>query len=49
VENLQDNADISIVWNTMRENIKMSVKEGLGYCESKHKPWFDEDCSKLVV
>jgi hypothetical protein len=23
--------------------------ESLGYCESKHrKPWFDEECSKLV-
>jgi hypothetical protein len=35
--------------NTIRENIKISAKESLGYCESKHcKPWFDEECSKLV-
>jgi hypothetical protein len=25
------------------------AQENLGYCESKHhKPWFDEECSKLV-
>jgi hypothetical protein len=27
----------------------MSAKESLGYCElKKHKPWFDEECSKLI-
>jgi hypothetical protein len=27
----------------------MSAEESLGYCQSKHrKPWFDEECSKLV-
>jgi hypothetical protein len=27
----------------------MSAKESLGYCElKKHKPWFDQACSKLV-
>jgi hypothetical protein len=26
----------------IRENIKISAKESLGYCElKKHKPWFD--------
>jgi hypothetical protein len=33
---------------TIRENIKISVKESLGYYElKKHKPLFDEGCSKL--
>jgi hypothetical protein len=33
----------------IRENIKISAKESLGYCElKKHNPWFDEACSKLV-
>jgi hypothetical protein len=33
----------------IRENIKISAKESLGYCESKkRKPWFDQVCSKLV-
>jgi hypothetical protein len=31
------------VWETIRENIKVSAKESLGYFElKKHKPWFDE-------
>jgi hypothetical protein len=33
----------------IRDNIKISAKESLGYCElKKYKPWFDEACSKLV-
>jgi hypothetical protein len=32
-----------------RENIKTSAKENLGYQKLKHnKPWFDDDCSKLI-
>jgi hypothetical protein len=41
--------DINRAWETIRENIKISAKESLGYCElKKHKPWFDEGCSKLL-
>jgi hypothetical protein len=33
----------------IRENIKISAKESPGYFEfKKHKPWFDEGCSKLL-
>jgi hypothetical protein len=33
----------------MRENIKISAKESLGYYElKKHKPWFDVGCSKFL-
>jgi hypothetical protein len=33
----------------IRENIKISAKEGLSYFElKKHKPWFDEGYSKLL-
>jgi hypothetical protein len=33
----------------IRENINISAKESLGYCElKKNKPWFDQACSKLV-
>jgi hypothetical protein len=33
----------------IRENITIPAKESLGYCElKKHKPWFDQACSKLV-
>jgi hypothetical protein len=41
--------DINRAWQTIRENIKISAKESLGYYElKKHKPWFDEECSKLL-
>jgi hypothetical protein len=34
---------------TILDNLKISAQESLGYCVSKHrKPWFDEECSKLV-
>jgi hypothetical protein len=34
---------------TIRENIKISAEESLGYYElQKHKPWFSEGCSKLL-
>jgi hypothetical protein len=33
----------------IRENLKISAKESLGYFElKKHKPWFDEGCSELL-
>jgi hypothetical protein len=33
----------------IRENIKTCAKHSLGYLElKKHKPWFDEGCSKLL-
>jgi hypothetical protein len=36
-------------WETIRQNIKTSAKESLGYYEfKKHKPWFDEGCYKLL-
>jgi hypothetical protein len=41
--------EINSAWETIRENIKISAKESLGYFElKKHKPWFDEGCSKLL-
>jgi hypothetical protein len=49
VENLEDSGVINRSWDNIRENIKISAQESLGYCGSKHrKPWFDEGCSKLV-
>jgi hypothetical protein len=36
-------------WDAIRENIRISAKECIGHCEAKrHKPWFDEECLKLV-
>jgi hypothetical protein len=46
---LEAEVEINHAWEMIRENIKISAKESLGYCElKKHKPWFDEACSKLV-
>jgi hypothetical protein len=50
VENLEGNGDINGAWGTVRENINISAKGSLGYCESKHHiPRFVEERSKLVV
>jgi hypothetical protein len=41
--------DINRAWETIREDVKLSAKEGLGYYElTKHKPWLDEGCSELL-
>jgi hypothetical protein len=41
--------EINSAWETIRQNIKISAKESLGYFElKKHKPWFNEGCSKLL-
>jgi hypothetical protein len=49
MENLEDSGDINGAWHNIRENIKILTQENLGYCELKHhKPWFDEECSKLA-
>jgi hypothetical protein len=38
LENLDIEVDISRAWKTVRENIKISAKESLGYYElKKHK------------
>jgi hypothetical protein len=41
--------EINSAWETIKENINISAKESLGYFElKKHKPWFDEECSKVL-
>jgi hypothetical protein len=46
---LDAEVEINSAWETIRENIKISAKESLGYFElKKHKPWFDKGCSKLL-
>jgi hypothetical protein len=41
--------DINRAWETIRENIKVSAKGSVGCDElKKHKPWFNEGCSKLL-
>jgi hypothetical protein len=42
-------SDISNACESIRENIKTSLKDNLGYQKLKHnKPWFDDECSKLI-
>jgi hypothetical protein len=41
--------EINSAWETIRRNIKISAEESLACYEfKKHKPWFDEGCSKLL-
>jgi hypothetical protein len=43
LEDLDAEVEINSAWEMITENIKISAKESLGYCElKKHKPWFDE-------
>jgi hypothetical protein len=49
LEDLDTEVEINSAWETIRENITISAKEGLGYFElKKHKLWIDEGCSKLL-
>jgi hypothetical protein len=49
LENLDAEVDFNRALETIRENIKISAKENLGYYElKKHKPWFDGGCTKLL-
>jgi hypothetical protein len=48
LENLDNNGGINRVWETIRENIKISAKESSEVYEFKsYKPWFDEECLKF--
>jgi hypothetical protein len=49
LKDLDTEVEINSAWETIRENIKISAKESLGYFKfKKHKPWFDEGCSELL-
>jgi hypothetical protein len=49
LEDLDSEVEINSAWETIRGNIKISAKKSLSYFEfKKHKPWFDEGCSKLL-
>jgi hypothetical protein len=49
LKDLDTEAEINNAWETIREHIKISAKESIGYFELKnHKPWFDEGFSKLL-
>jgi hypothetical protein len=49
LEYLGESLNINSAWKSIRNNIKSSAKENLGYHRLKHsKPWFDDECSKLI-
>jgi hypothetical protein len=49
LEDLNAEVEINSTREMIRENIKMSAKESLGYFElKKHKPWFHKGYSKLL-
>jgi hypothetical protein len=49
LENFDDNVEMNRAWENIRENIKISAKESLGHYDlQQHKPWFDDECSKLI-
>jgi hypothetical protein len=46
---LDAEVEINSAWEMIRENIKISAKDSLGYYElRKHKSWFNEGCSELL-
>jgi hypothetical protein len=49
LEHLDTEVEINSALETIREYIKVSAKESLGYFElKKHNPLFDEGCSELL-
>jgi hypothetical protein len=49
LENLDAEVEINSALETLRENINISAKESLHYYKlKKHKPQFEEGCSKLL-
>jgi hypothetical protein len=49
LENLYESLDVTNACESIRENIKISAKDNLGYQKLKrNKPWFDDECSKLI-
>jgi hypothetical protein len=49
LDDLKEEVEINSAWEPIRENIKIWTKEITGYFQlKKHKPWFDEWCSKII-
>jgi hypothetical protein len=45
LESLDESLDINNAWESIRENIKTSAKDNLGYHRLQHnKPCFDDEC-----
>jgi hypothetical protein len=49
LENLDESLEIDNAWESIRENIKTSATENLGYHSQKHNETrFYDECSKLI-
>jgi hypothetical protein len=49
LENLSDSEDINRAWENIKENGRTLNQDNLGLYELKrHKPWFDEECSRFL-
>jgi hypothetical protein len=49
LESLEESFNINNAWESIRGNIKTSVKYNLGYHRLEYnKPCFDNECSKLI-
>jgi hypothetical protein len=49
LESLDERFDFHNAWGSIKQIIKTSAKENLGYQKLKHnKPWFDDECLKLI-
>jgi hypothetical protein len=49
LQKLDESFDIDNGWESIRENIKTSAKDNLGYQKLKHnKPCFGDECSNLI-
>jgi hypothetical protein len=46
LENLDESMNINSAWESIRDNLRTSAKDNVGYHRLKHnKPWFDVECS----
>jgi hypothetical protein len=49
LEGLGESFNITNGWESIKQNSKASSKDNLGYHRLKpNKPWFDDECSKLI-
>jgi hypothetical protein len=49
LEDLDTEVETNSAWEMIRENIKISAKESIGYCElEEHKPGFNKGCPELL-
>jgi hypothetical protein len=48
LENINAEVDVNSTWETVRENLKISLKESPCYYELKHKLWFGVGSTELL-